>query len=172
MEGILKDSKCRASFVRVLIPAFAGLACTCQAEVTNALAGLPSASALSEAGPSLIRVLGALGLVLGIFLGGVWLFRNGRQLGFGRGRIPRLKVLESRSLGGRQAIYVVGYEQERFLIGATQAGINLLTHLPAATEEEPQTDNTPARARSFAETFTAVLKGQLKSPSKAGGTQS
>jgi len=164
----MNDSKHPATLRGVLVPAFLGFGSLARAELTNVVGALPGSTALPDAGPSLLRVMGALGVVLGLFLAGVWLFRNGRQLGFGRGRAPRLKVLESRSLGGRQAIYVVGYEQERFLIGATQAGINLLTHLPAAAEAEPQSENAAARPRSFAETFTTVLKGQLRSAGKAG----
>ena len=171
MEGNLHHPKPRPGRLTALSAVVLALSLSARAELTNAAVALPNSGALAGAGPSLLRVLGALGMVLGLFLGGVWLFRNGRQLGFGRGAAPRLKVLESRSLGGRQAIYVVGYEQERFLVGATQAGINLLTHLPPATEEEAQTAGAPKRAQSFAETFTKVLKSQLRSPSKAGSPQ-
>ena len=38
-----------------------------------------------------------------------------------------MNVLETRSLGGRQAIYVIGYEQERFLIASSPAGVNFLS---------------------------------------------
>jgi flagellar biogenesis protein FliO len=89
---------------------------------------------LPDAAPSLVRVLGALALVIGLFLGGVWLFRNWQRLGVRRGSGPKLNVLEARSLGGRQSIYVIAYEQERFLLSATPAGIHLLSHLPASAE--------------------------------------
>jgi flagellar biogenesis protein FliO len=39
-------------------------------------------------------------------------------------------VLEGKSLGPRQALYVVAYEQQRLLIGASAQGLTLLTHLP------------------------------------------
>jgi flagellar biogenesis protein FliO len=142
-------------------------AATCSAESTNASSLLLSPS-LSNTGPSLLRVLGALALVIGVFLGGVWLFRNGRQFAFRRGATPRLAVLESRSLGARQALYVVGYDQERFLVAATPAGINLLSHLPTATTESSDTA-APAANPSFAQAFTQVLKSQIGG--KSGGTK-
>jgi flagellar biogenesis protein FliO len=130
------------------------------AETTNSDATLLLPPSLPSAGPSLLRVLGALALVLGLFLGGVWLFRNGRQLAFRRGRSPRLNVLESRSLGGRHALYVIAYEQERFLLASTPAGINLLSHLSPAVEDECETSRQPARVPSFAQALAKVFKGQ------------
>src|SRR5215472_7833393 len=86
---------------------------------TNLLSNSLGSSTLPDTGPSLLRVLGALALVLGLFLGGAWLVRNGRFSAFGQARAHRLNVLETRSLGGRQALFVVAYGQERFLIGST-----------------------------------------------------
>jgi flagellar biogenesis protein FliO len=40
-----------------------------------------------------LRVTGALALVIGIFLAGVWLFRNWQRLAVRRGRAPKLNVL-------------------------------------------------------------------------------
>jgi hypothetical protein len=42
-----------------------------------------------DVGVSLLRVLGALALVIGLFLAGVWLFRNGQRLAIPRGRAPQ-----------------------------------------------------------------------------------
>ncbi|HUA39690.1 MAG TPA: flagellar biosynthetic protein FliO [Candidatus Sulfopaludibacter sp.] len=116
------------------------------------------APTLPDAGVSFLRVLGALALVIGIFLGGVWLFKNWQRLALQRRRAPKLNVLETRSLGGRQALFVVGYEQERFLISSSAAGVNLLSHLPGATEAEHDVES-PA-APSFAQALTRVLKGK------------
>jgi flagellar biogenesis protein FliO len=109
---------------------------------------------------SMIRVVGALFLVIGVFLGGVWLFRNWQRLNVQRGLAPKLNILEMRSLGTRQAIYVVGYEQERFLVAASPAGVNLLSHLPAAPEGEGSVGNKAAALPSFAEALKQVLKGR------------
>ena len=77
----------------------------------------PLTPPLPDVGLSLVRVFGALALVLAIFLGGVWLFRNWQRLVIQGGRAPRLNVLEVRSLGGRHVLYVVGYQQSIFSQG-------------------------------------------------------
>lgn len=104
---------------------------------------------------SLFRVVGALALVFALLFGGVWLFRNWQRLAVQRGRPPRLKVLEVKSLGPRHALYVVGYDQQRFLVSSAPAGIALLSTLPPATtaEPEPLAPGLP----SFAETLVKAL---------------
>ena len=116
---------------------------------------MPLASpSLPDPGLSFVRVIGAFALVIGLFLGGVWWFRNWQRVTMRRGNAPKLNVLEMRSLGGRQAVYVVGYERERFLVSSSPTGVNLLTHLPAADEDEPA-----AKASvSFAQALAHVLK--------------
>lgn len=127
---------------------------------TNYTAAPLVAPSLPDAGVSLLRVMGALTLVIGIFLGGVWLFKNWQRLAIQRGRAPKLSVLETRSLGGRHAIYVVGYDQQRFLISSSPGGVNFLSHLPAATESETPAaaGNTPAP--TFTQALSQVLKGK------------
>ena len=129
-------------------------------QTTNALA-LNSNTPLPDVGASLFRVFAALAFVLAIFLGGVWLFRNWQRLTIQRGKAPKLNVVEARSLGGRHALYVVGYERERFLLSASPAGVNLLSHLPQAEESAAATPEgaTPAPA-SFAQTLGKMLKGK------------
>ena len=96
----------------------------------------PIGSAAPEVGSSLLRVAGAMILVLALFFVGVWLMKNWRRFVRQSGPAPKLNILEVRSLGQRQAIYVVGYEQQRLLLGSSPAGIALLSHLPAAAEGE------------------------------------
>jgi len=116
---------------------------------------------LPAAGPSIIRVMGALALVLGIFFGGVWLYRNWQRLTIQRGCAPKLNVLETRPLGGKHALYVIGYEQERFLLAASPNGVSLITHLPAAAEKDSaETTDTTQAPPSFAQALTKVLKGK------------
>jgi flagellar biosynthetic protein FliO len=110
-------------------------------------------SALPDMGASLLRVMGALAVVLAVFLAGVWLFKNWQRLTLRRGAAPKLNVLEVRSLGQRQAIYVVGYEQQRLLLASSSTGVTLLSHLPAA-DAEPL---AAAPKISFAEAFQQVL---------------
>jgi flagellar biogenesis protein FliO len=99
--------------------------------------------------------------VLGLFLGGVWFFRNWQRFTIQRGRAPKLNLLETRSLGGKHALFVVGYEQERFLIASSPNGVNLLSHLPTADEKDNPTEAKAAGAPpSFAQALTQVLKGK------------
>ena len=104
-------------------------------------------------GASLLRVAGALVAVIAVFLAGVWLFKNWQRLTSRRGAAPRLNVLEVRSLGQRQAIYVVAYDQQRLLLASSSAGVTLLSHLPSV-EAEPAVE---APKMSFAEAFQQVL---------------
>jgi flagellar biosynthetic protein FliO len=104
--------------------------------------------------------MGALALVIGIFLGLVWLFKNWQRLAIRRGRAPKLSILETRSLGGRHAIYVVGYEQERFLISSSPGGVNLLSHLPTATAGESTGSTGSSTTPSFTQALAQVMKGK------------
>jgi len=112
----------------------------------------------SDGFTAVLRVFGALALIIGLFLAGVWLFRNWQRLSLQRGGRPKLNILETRPLGGRQALYVVGYEQARFLIGASPAGLSLLSHLPEAAPEEIPAGPKPATP--FAATLAQLLKGK------------
>ncbi len=124
-----------------------------QPAVTNTVPAL--AGGLPDMGASVLRVVGALIVVVGIFLGGVWLFRNWQRLAVRRGGAPKLNVLEVRSLGQRQAIYVVAYQQQRMLLASSPAGIALLSHLPA--EESEPAAPAPGGRMSFADAFQQVL---------------
>ena len=132
------------------------------AQPTNSLAAPLTAPALPDAGLSVLRVFGALALVIGIFLAGVWLYKNWQRLTVQRGRTPKLNILETRSLGGRHSVFVVGYEQERFLIASSPAGVNLLSHLPSATEGDTAAPENSSHSPTptFAQALTQVLKGK------------
>jgi flagellar biogenesis protein FliO len=120
------------------------------------MTNVPSmSSALPDMGASLLRVTGALGLVIALFLGGVWLFKNWQRLALRKGAAPKLAVLEVKSLGQRQALYVVGYEQQRMLLASSAAGITLVSHLPEAGAAAPVSE--PAPSVSFVEAFQQVL---------------
>ena len=129
------------------------------AQVTNSVAAPLTVPSLPNASLSVFRVFGALALVIGLFLGGVWLFRNWQRVAQ-RGTGPKLNVLETRSLGGRHTLHVIGYQQERFLIAASPGGVNLVSHLPAADETEPPAAEKTTANPSFAQALTQVLKGK------------
>ncbi len=121
------------------------------AQDTNSVA---LGSSLPNAGLSLLRVAGSLALVLALFFGGVWLFKNWQRMAVGRGRTPKLQVMEARPLGPRQALYVVAYEHQRFLVAASPAGVSLLTHLP---ETDVEALPAPAALPSFTDALQRVL---------------
>jgi flagellar biogenesis protein FliO len=116
------------------------------------------APAFPDSGVSLIRVTGALALVLGLFLAGAWLFKNWQRLAIQRGRQPKLNILETRSLGARQAVFVVAYEHQRFLLATSSAGVNLLSHLPDAESGEAETPEKQGAPMSFGQALGQVLK--------------
>lgn len=125
-----------------------------QTLMTTNLVASASGSALPDAGASVVRVFGALILVISLFLGGVWLFRNWQRFAVKKGGGAKLNLIEVKSLGQRQALYVVGYQQQRMLLASSPAGVTLLSHLPAA-EEAPAAEAAPKL--SFAEAFQHVL---------------
>ncbi len=113
--------------------------------VVPTLLAAAGGSSLPDAAGSVARMLAALAFVLALFFGGVWLFRNWQRISRVRRR-TRLRVIEAQSLGPRQALYVVGYEQQRFMIAASPSGIALVAKLPEATaaEETAETATAPA----------------------------
>ena len=122
--------------------------------VTNLVtAPLTGAATPSLLGP-LVRMLGAVALLLALLFGVQWWLRQNRQSVAGRNPAKRLNVLEVKSLGHRHVLYVVGYEQQRLLIATSPAGINLLTPLPEAT---PQAAETVAPVVSFADALMQVV---------------
>ena len=109
---------------------------------------------LPEVTSSLLRIFGALLLVLALFFGGVWLFRNWQRVAGGGGRPIKLQILEMKAMGNRHALFVVGYEQQRLLVASSPTGITLLDRLPPAVGTESETVAAPV---SFAETLRKLL---------------
>lgn len=118
----------------------------------NATNLLSTPSPLPEMGFSALRVFGSLILVLALFLAGVWLFKNWQRVAIYKGRPPKLNILEVKSLGNRHALYLVAYEQQRFLLSSSPASVNLITHLPEA-DGEP----AAAPAPNFAQNLHQLL---------------
>jgi flagellar biogenesis protein FliO len=112
------------------------------------------ASSLPNVGASIVHVFGAFILVVALFLAGVWLFRNWQRLVTQKNGASKLTLLEVKSLGQRQALYVVGYQEQRMLLASSPAGVALLSHLPPASETE---QTAPAANVSFVEAFQQVL---------------
>jgi flagellar biogenesis protein FliO len=142
--------------------AFAGcLQTSILAQSANVGAAAPLvAPTLPNGGASVLRVMGALALVIGIFLGGVWLFRNWQRLVRQHGQPPKLNIIEIRPLGGRQALYVVGYEEARFLLASSPSGVSLLTHLPDAVETPLMEKSEEKSSAPFPLLLAQLLKGK------------
>lgn len=120
----------------------------------------PISPTLPDASFSVIRVFGALVLVLGLFLGGVWVFKNWQRVALHRGRASQLQVVEMKSLGGKHALYVVGYQQQRLLLACSPGGVSLVSHLPAD-------DSAPVTAQAVGgENFMQALQNAVQA--KAG----
>jgi flagellar biogenesis protein FliO len=120
----------------------------------------PISPTLPDASFSVIRVFGALVLVLGLFLGGVWIFKNWQRVALHRGRPSQLQVVEMKSLGGKHALYVVGYQQQRLLLACSPSGVSLVSHLPAE-------DSAPVTSQAVGgDTFMQALQNAVQA--KAG----
>jgi flagellar biogenesis protein FliO len=111
-------------------------------------------AAVPSMGVAVFRMVGSLALVIGLFFAGAWLFRNMHRFKAGNTNLRKLQVLEGKSLGPRQALYVVAYEEQRLLIGASAQGLTLLTHLP---EGEVQPTAERAASVPFGEALMQAL---------------
>ena len=120
---------------------------------TPAAPELPNSAAVVF---SFLRVLGALAIVLGVFFGGIWCFRNWQRTATARGQAPKLNIFETKALGQRHALYVVGYEEQRLLIAASPAGVTMLTTLPPAALNA--TVATPAVRTNFSAALRQALQ--------------
>jgi flagellar biogenesis protein FliO len=96
---------------------------------------------LPDVSGSVARVFGALALVLALFFGGVWLFKNWQRFSRFKGRPARLGVLETRALDNRHTLYVIGYQRQRMLVGTSPTGITLISELP--DEEAAEAGSPP-----------------------------
>lgn len=131
--------------------------------LADAAVSTPAFANSGSAFLSTLRLLGALALVLGVFFGGLWLWRNWQRLLIKHGPAPKLTVLEGKSLGQRHMIYVVGYKEQRLLLAASPAGVAMLTALPNEDSPVPaiETEVKSAQAPAFgALLFRAIAQRQ------------
>ena len=85
---------------------------------------------------------------MGLFFAGVWFYKNWQRVLWRTKGAPNLNVIEVRSLGGRHALYLVGYHQQRLLLAASPGGVQFITHLPDA-EAAPPSTASPSFARTL-----------------------
>ncbi|HKK33479.1 MAG TPA: flagellar biosynthetic protein FliO [Desulfomicrobiaceae bacterium] len=96
-----------------------------------------------------LRMLGGLGLVLGLILGGYGLLRS--RIGSLPVRRKRaMRVVESCPLGPRKSVCLVRVRDREFLLGVTQQQISLLG------ETSPEEDPRDKDRESFGEAFAAA----------------
>ena len=132
-----KVSNHRLSSLVVLGVCLPLMVCVAQVGETNLVYSMASrTNAFSLAGSelpgvevSLLRLIGGLGFVVGLFLLGAWGFRHWQRSSFLQGKKPMLHVLEVRSIGNRQTLVVVGYQDRKLLIASGPAGSRLISHL-------------------------------------------
>ena len=106
---------------------------------------------------SVVRLFGALGVVFALFMGFIWLWKRWQRLG-GQGTVHRkLEILESRSLGNRQSLCVIGYEGRRLLLALSPSGVTLLTSLPDGTEDREPKPGAGTNLDSFSEILCTRL---------------
>jgi flagellar biogenesis protein FliO len=113
-------------------------------------------------GFSVVRMIGALCLVFALLFAGVWVYRNSSRFSPGRGRNSKLRVLESRSLGPRHSIFVVGYDNQRLLLSTSPTGVTMLSHLPEAAAAEVETEATAEAPPNFSTAFFQALTSGRK----------
>ena len=107
-----------------------------------------------------VRLLGALLLVVGLFLAGAYIFKRTRFFNAVSAHEANLKIVESKSLGARHSLHVVKYGEQRFLISDTPNGTEFLTGLdtpPASLE----VNDTPAQG-SFANQLQQAVEGPAR----------
>jgi flagellar biosynthetic protein FliO len=151
MLGILQDLLSRSLTLGVVQ----------EADLSNLLA--PDGPAAAAGEPSLlgsvIRMLGALGIVLALLIFTLWLLKrmSGRvapRVGSGAGAV---EILHQRSLGGRRHLTVVRWEGRRLLLGVTSDRITAL----AEDIEVPASAAEPA--------FSSHLTEEIRAPTRMGG---
>jgi flagellar biogenesis protein FliO len=120
------------------------------AQITNSVPLTP----LPDVGFSVLRVFGALVLVLAVFFAGVWLYKNWQRFAAQQsGARSRLHILEAKPLGNRQILYVIAYDRQRMLVASSPNGVALISPLP----ESDAAETSPAPVPSFAATLSQVL---------------
>ena len=116
----------------------------------------PTETELPSVVPSLVRVSGALALVLAIFFAAVWAVRNWRRWAPRSTGSAELRIVEVRSLGVRQSLVVVSYRRQRMLLAATASGITFLSHLPEVDLKVEGAVGEPVSDRTAASSVPAV----------------
>ena len=122
---------------------------------------------------SAIRVITGLVVVLGLFYGGIWFYRNRVSPQIGGALSGQLRILETRYLGQKQGLHVVVYQGQRILIGTSPSGIQKVSDLPDLTDEERALlkPSRPNRGDGQLSTTSGTFQDILKSKSASGNQE-
>lgn len=147
----------RSSMTGLLLTGVTALAADAPLSAATAAGTAAAATPDASLAGAFIRLAGAFALVIALFIGLVWAWKRWGADAAVRGRSRRLHVLESRSIGNRQSVIVVGYENERLLLGSSPQGVCLLTRLPESLDETPESTPAAATGPRFVDALSAVL---------------
>ena len=103
-----------------------------------------------------VRMLGGLGLVLGLILGGYGLLRN-RLGSLPAGRKRAIRLIESCPLGPRKSVCLVRVRDREYLLGVTQQQISLLGECSSKSVDE-----NPEVVESFGNIFSSMRRKEGK----------
>jgi len=132
----------------------------------DSLFGPEAAAAAGTNDPSLmfsvLRMLGALGLVLALLIATLWVFKRlgGRWSQVAGGaRGGGVEVLHQRPLGGRRMLTVIRWEGRKILLGVTSDSITTLaSELEGSSESDHEAfESTLAGALSPSQTQSELL---------------
>jgi flagellar biosynthetic protein FliO len=108
----------------------------------------------SEIWPSLIKLVGALALILVIIYGSVWLLKR-----FSLGKTPGggelISIVDRRFLAPKQALYLIKVGGKHVLVGSSEAGLTAIT---TVGEEDLAAKPSAAGNAPAESTFNRVLK--------------
>jgi flagellar biosynthetic protein FliO len=148
---------------------------TTPADVSSAApVAQPAEDAEGGSGFSFLKVVGGLGLVLGVIVSGTFAIRRFAPQYFAKKASDKsLKLVESLAMGERRSIAIIEVEDKRFLVGNTPNQITLLASLGDGAsfltghELAPAPLAPPAPGASFKNLYEFEKKGQSLGKMKA-----
>lgn len=112
-----------------------------------------SLPAMPDSGPSLVRTLGGLGIVLALITAGYFAARRFAPRYFAKRDAHRsLRLVENLAMGEKRSVAIIAVEDRHYLIGNTPNGITLLAAIPgtfAQPEEPAEADARASGENSF-----------------------
>ena len=117
----------------LLLLGITGMALSAFAAPSTPVLAPVTAVAGDSIGVAAVRMLGMLALIIAAVLGaGRWM-RQSRLLGSWTTPQARLQIVETRSVGQRQALCLVACDQREWLVAVGPSGIQMLAPLQAPT---------------------------------------